>query len=110
MNGLHVAFIGRVGTEPELKYTQVGKAVVNFSVAVVENRSGGDGAEVTWIRVSCWEDLAEQLSEHLRKGGECYIEGRLKLSTWTGHDGEQRSSLNVSAWRCEVLGKIGRSA
>jgi single-strand DNA-binding protein len=110
MNGIHVATIGRVSSEPELKYTATAKAVLNFSVGVFENRPNGDGAEATWLRVACWEQLAEDLAERLHKGDEVYLEGRLKLNTWTAQDGTERTNLNVSAWKVEPLGHIGRRA
>jgi single-strand DNA-binding protein len=110
MNGIHTAFQGTLGGDAELKYTATGKAVLSLPVAVSENRPGGDGAEPTWVRVSAWEDLAERLADTLKKGSEVYVEGRLKLNTWTAQDGTQRTGLNCSAWKVEPLGAIGRRA
>ncbi len=110
MNGIHVATIGRVSIEPELKYTSTARAVLNFTIGIFENRPNGDGSEATWLRVAVWKQLAEDLAERLHKGDEVYVEGRLKLNTWTGSDGTERFGLNVSAWKCEPLGQIGRRA
>ena len=104
MNGVHGAFQGRIGTDPEQRFTATGKALLTFSVAVDENRPGGDGAETQWVRVTAWE----QLGAVLHKGDEIYCEGRLKLNTWTTAAGEQRSGLNCSAWTVQPLGAIGR--
>jgi single-strand DNA-binding protein len=108
MNGIATAFQGRVGSEPELKFTPAAKALLSFSVAVTQNRGGGDGAETQWIKVAAWEQTAETLADALHKGDEVYIEGSLKLSEWSGQDGERHTGLNVNAWKVEVLGKIGK--
>ncbi|HLZ70495.1 MAG TPA: single-stranded DNA-binding protein [Dehalococcoidia bacterium] len=110
MNGIACAFIGTLGADAELRFTSAGKAALNFSVAVAENRPNGDGATTTWVRCTAWEDLAERLGEALKKGGEVYVEGKLKLSTWTGQDGNPRTGLSVSAWTVQPLGAIGRRA
>lgn len=103
MNGLRCAFEGKVSFDPELRYTQAGKAVCNVSVGVADGRGGVD-----WVRVSTWEELAEQVYAELGKGDQVYVEGKLTLGQWTGQDGQQRSGLNVSAWKLELLGGIGR--
>jgi len=79
VNGIASAFQGRVGADPEQEWTSTGKALLNFSVGVSENRPDGDGAEMVWVRVTCWDSLAEQLAKTLHKGAEVYVEGRLKL-------------------------------
>lgn len=110
MIGIRSAFVGTVGQDAKLRFASQGKAVLNFSVAVSENRPGGDGAETTWLRVSVWKELAEQLAPRLRKGVAVYVEGKLKLTSWTAADGTERSGLNVSAWLVQPLGQIGRRA
>jgi len=110
VNGVHCAFEGTLGGDAELRRTSAGKMVCNCSVAVSENRPGGDGAETTWLRVSVWEEQAEALAPRLKKGTSVYVEGRVKLTTWTGQDGTERHGLNVSAWKVEPLGQIGRRA
>jgi single-strand DNA-binding protein len=107
VNGIVVALQGRLGTDPDLKYTSAGKAVCSFSVAVNDSKAGQD-TPAEWVRVSCWDQLAEEMGQRLEKGAEAYIEGRLKLATWEGNDGSQRSGVNVSAWKVEPLGQIGR--
>jgi single-strand DNA-binding protein len=103
VNGIRAAFEGRVGFDPELRYTQAGKALLNVSVGVSDGKGG-----VEWVRATLWEALAEEMHEQLEKGVHVYVEGRLTLGQWTGQDGQQRSGLNVSAWTCEILGAIGR--
>ncbi len=110
MDGLHCAFIGYVGGQPELRYTPNGKAALVFSVAVSDPKGAERGQEATWVRCTAWEETAERLQQQIRKGSELYVEGRLTMSHWQTAGGEQRSGLNVSAWKVEVLGAIGRKA
>jgi single-stranded DNA-binding protein len=60
-----------------------------------------------WVSVAVFEEKALALAG-LAKGAEVYVEGRLSL-TWAGKDGQQRTGLSVSAWRVEVLGRIGKN-
>ncbi len=109
MNGIVCAFEGRVGQDPELKYTQNGQALLSFGVAVSDAKAA-EGAETEWARVTVWGERAEQLHHAgtLSKGAEVYVEGRLRLNTWQGQDGQQRAGLNVSAWTVQPMGQIGR--
>ncbi len=108
MDGLHCAFIGRVvGQGAEMKFTSSGLPLVNVSLLVQDSKAG-DG-EGQFVRVGHFGDEAEDLAQKLTKGVECYIEGRLKLNNWRAADGTQRSGLNVTAWRLEPIGQIGRS-
>ena len=63
---------------------------------------------MTWVSVTVFEEKARALAG-LTKGAEVYVEGRLTMNTWEGKDGQPRTGLSVSAWRVEVLGKIGKS-
>ena len=113
MNGLTVACTGRVGSEPERKYTPTGKALLNFSVCVDQSYTADEqraAPEPIWLRCTVWAELAEQLGESLKKGTALYIEGRLTHGKWTSRDGEPRCGLSVSAWKVEVHGAIGRAA
>jgi single-strand DNA-binding protein len=111
MNGLHCAFTGRLGGEPEQRYTRTGKAMLTFSVAVDENTTETEdraAPETQWVRVTCWEELALELAEKLHKGSLVYCEGKLRLNRWNGPDGAERSGLSVSAWTVQPMGQIGR--
>ena len=102
MKGIHCALQGRLGQDVELRTSAAGKDWCRLSVGV------GESEEVTWVSVAVFEEKALALAG-LAKGAEVYVEGRLSLSAWTGKDGQQRTGLSVSAWRVEVLGKIGKS-
>ena len=76
MYGIHTAFSGRLGADPEPKYTANGKLLLTFRVAVDE--PAGDGqerGETTWIKVTVWEEKAEALQATLLKGMACYCRG-----------------------------------
>jgi single-strand DNA-binding protein len=112
MNGLHAAFTGRVGKDPDKRYTQTGKAMLQFSVAVDENvyESEDQAApETQWVRVTAWEPT-EELEAKLRKGAPVYAEGRLRLDRWTAKDGAERSGLSMSAWTVQPMGQVGRKS
>ena len=102
MKGIHCALQGRLGEDVELRNSAAGKDWCRLSVGV------GEGDDLTWVSVAVFEEKARALAG-LKKGSEVYIEGRLSLDTWTGKDGQQRTGLSVSAWRVEVLGRIGKS-
>ena len=97
------AFIGRVGTDPELRTSQAGKPWLRFNVAV------GQENAIQWVQVACFGERAAQLAGMIRKGDRIYVEGSVKLNTWVGKEGEQRSGLSVAVWKAEKLGQIGRN-
>jgi single-strand DNA-binding protein len=110
VDGLHAAFLGRVGQDAELKFTSQGTALVSVSVSVQDSKADGPPQ---WIRIGKFSDddvEAEELARQLTKGVECYVEGRLKFKTWQGADGGQRHGLDCHAWRLEIVGRIGRNA
>lgn len=112
MSFAKVILIGNLGRDPEVRYTPSGAMNVNFSIAT--NRrwrdSGGqDQEKTTWFRVTAWGRLAETmvtLNERgaLSKGRQVYVEGRIELNEFTGNDGQQRSSLEVTASEFQLLG------
>jgi single-strand DNA-binding protein len=106
MDGLHCAFIGRVGNDAELRFTASGTPLVNVSVLVQDSKAATDAGQ--WVRVGHFGDDVEDLVPQLTKGIDVYVEGRLKLNTWQAGDGTPRSGLNVTAWRLEPIGQIGR--
>ena len=104
-----VMIIGNLGRDPELRYTQRGTPVCNFTVAV--NRPGRmDDAtgqrsedETEWFAVVAWDKLAETCSQYLAKGRKVYIEGRLQTRSWEGQDGQKRSRVEVLAQQMVML-------
>ena len=108
MAGLNkVMLIGHLGRDPELRYTASGTPVCSFSMAVSRRWTGRDGQqqdETEWFRITAWEKLAEICANYLTKGQQVYIEGRIKLDTWTGQDGQERSNLAVTVLEMQMLG------
>ncbi|MGH8580065.1 MAG: single-stranded DNA-binding protein [Gammaproteobacteria bacterium] len=104
MNGICACFQGRLGGDADLRTVKQDLQLCSFSLAVDDNRD-----ETQWIKVTIFGDKAKEYSE-LCKGDEVYCEGALRLNHWQGKDGGARAGLNVSAWRVEVLGKIGRQS
>jgi single-strand DNA-binding protein len=95
-----------MGSAAELRATKKGKPWASFSLTV--NTSEEDDTATTWVRVAYFGTDAEALAGKLIKGTEAYIEGGLKLDTWTAKDSAERSSLSVVVWTVQPLGQIGR--
>lgn len=87
-----VMLIGNLGRDPEMRYTQNGKAVATFSMAV----TGGAKDTTEWVQITAWEKTAELCAEYLAKGRRVYVEGRLHTETWE-KDGEKKYRTGVVA-------------
>lgn len=110
MNGIVGAVQGRLPKDAgELRYTANGRAFLGFSLAVHDDKKPENDA-TEWVRVTLWGEIAERLDGSLTKGREVYAEGRLRLKSWTTAEGIDRPSVEISAWRCDLIGAIGRSA
>jgi single-strand DNA-binding protein len=99
--------LGNVGKEPELRYTQNGTAVANFTLATTERRKlGGDWQDHTeWHNLVAWGKLAETCANFLGKGSQVYIEGRIQTRKWEDRDGNARYSTEVVANQMVLLGR-----
>ncbi len=92
-----VILIGRLGKDPELRYTPSGKAVASFSLATSERWTGQDGQKnesTTWHNIVAWGKQAELMKEYLRKGREVYIEGRIDNRTYDKKDGSGKGYIS----------------
>ncbi len=89
-----VELLGRVGTEPEMKYTPNGTAVTQLRLATDRRRSNGE-TEADWHTVICWSKQAEAVNNYVAKGNRIYVAGRLVQNTWQGDDGERRHRTEV---------------
>lgn len=97
-----VILMGNVGRDPELRYTANGKAVLNLSVATSTKKQG---EEVTlWHRVTMYDKLAEIASQHLRKGRQVCIEGRLNYSSFKDKNGIERPQTEIIATDLHLIG------
>jgi single-strand DNA-binding protein len=105
-----VILLGNLTRDPELRYTPSGTAVADVGLAVndrYKNSSGEWVEEPTFVDVTLWARTAEVASEYLSKGSPVLIEGRLKLDTWQGSEGQKRSKLKVICERMQMLGGRG---
>ena len=99
--------IGRLGADPEMRYTANGNAVTTFNVASSRQFSGPDGArreETEWFSVVTWNRLAETCSQYLTKGRLVYVEGRMQTRSWEGQDGNKRYRTELIAQEVKFLG------
>ncbi len=99
-------FIGRLGQEPETRYTTTGAATTNFTIATSETwKKDGEKKEKTeWIRIVAWEKLAEICGQYLRKGSLVFIEGKMQTRKWTDKDGVERYTTEIVARNMKMLG------
>lgn len=103
-----VILVGNLGRDPEIRYTQQGTAVANFSLATTDrfkNRSGEMQERTEWHRIVAWDKLAEICGQYLAKGRQVYIEGRLQTRDWEDKDGNKRSTTEVVAQTMQMLGR-----
>ena len=91
-----VELLGRVGADPEMRYTQGGTAVTQLRLATDRVRRSGE-AETDWHSVVVWEKLAEAVAEYVQKGQRLYVAGRLVQSSWQGDDGQRRYRTEIHA-------------
>jgi single-strand DNA-binding protein len=101
-----VMLIGRVGADPELKYTPSNAAVVNFSLAtnyVWKDQAGNQQEKTEWHRIVAWRKLAEIIGEYVKKGSRIYIEGRLETRTWEDQNKNKRYTTEIIADTMEFL-------
>jgi len=109
-NLIKLLLIGRVGGDPEMRFTPDGVAVTTFSVAADRSTRQPDGTykgEAEWFRVSAWRKLAETCNQFLTKGKLVYVEGSLRTRLYDGKDGQKRVSLDVTADKVIFLDKQG---
>ncbi len=105
-----VILIGRLGSDPEVRYTAGGTAVANFNIATnrsYKNKEGNWQEETDWHRIVVWARQAELAKEYLKKGNRVYIEGRLQTRSWEDQNGQKRSTTEVVTDRIEFLESRG---
>lgn len=112
--------IGRLGRDPEMRYTPAGQAVTSFSVAtdrVYSDQAGKQVKETVWFRVAAWGKLAETTNTYLQKGKMVMVEGRLTVDPktggpriWAGQNGEPRAALEMVAATVKFLSPSNKQA
>lgn len=102
-----VILLGRLGQDPELKYTPGGAAVCNFSMATTEawtDKSGQKQEKTEWHRIVVWGKLAELCNQYLAKGRQAFVEGRLQTRSWDDKDGSKRYTTEILANTVQFIG------
>lgn len=102
-----VILIGRLGKDPELKYTNTGAPVAKFTLAtdeVFKDRAGEQQKHTEWHNIVAWNRLAEICGEYLTKGKQVYIEGNIRSRQWEDQSGNKRTSYEIIAREMKMLG------
>lgn len=105
-----VILVGNLGRDPELRATQSGTAVANFTLATTErwtDRQGQRQERTEWHRIVAWGKLAEIVKEYLTKGKQVYIEGSIRTRQWEDRDGNTRTTTEIRADTLLMLGRPG---
>lgn len=97
-----VILIGNLGKDPELRTTQGGKTVANFSLATTEKYK--DQEKTEWHNIQAWGRLAEICGEYLHKGSQVYIEGKIQTRAWEDKSGNKRYTTEIVAHQLVMLG------
>jgi single-strand DNA-binding protein len=98
--------LGRLGADPEIRYTSSGTPVVNVSLATNEsytNREGERVEKTEWHKLVFWRQLAEIAGQYLRKGGQIYVEGTLRYRTYEDSEGRERFTTEVEVRELSML-------
>ena len=108
-----VIIVGNLGKDPELRYTQGGQPVANFTIATNESWAKKDGSgreeRTEWHRIVAWGRTAELCAQYLAKGRPVYIEGRLQTREWENKEGQKQRTTEVVAQTVQFLsGGAGR--
>lgn len=105
-----VIIIGRLGADPEVRYTPAGSTVANFRLATDTNWKDKDGTkkeETAWHRIVAWNKLAEIVKEYIKKGHRVYVEGRIRTRSWEDQNGQTRYMTEIVANQIQMLESVG---
>jgi single-strand DNA-binding protein len=102
-----VILVGRLGRDPESRYTASGQQVCNFTLATDEtykDRAGERQKRTEWHRIVMWGRLAEIAQQYLKRGSLVYLEGRLQTRQWDDRSGNKRTTTEINANVMKMLG------
>lgn len=108
-----VILVGNLGADPEVRFTPGGQSVANFRIATSESwqdKAGTKQERTEWHRIVVWGKLAELCGQYLKKGRQCYVEGKLQTREWTDKEGKKNYSTEVIAREVTFLGGKGGAA
>ena len=95
-----VLIIGRIGRDPEMRYTPSGRPVTTFSVGTTRSWNTSEGekrSETEWFNVVAWSNLAEICKQHISKDRLVYVEGRLQTRHWEDQEGNKHTATEIVA-------------
>lgn len=107
-----VILIGNLGKDPEVRYTQGGQCVANFTLATTDSwkdKSGQKQERTEWHRIVAWGRLGELAKEYLKKGRPVYVEGRLQTRQWQDKEGGTRYTTEIVVSVLQFLGQRGEA-
>ncbi|HNZ64855.1 MAG TPA: single-stranded DNA-binding protein [Smithella sp.] len=107
-----VILIGRLGKDPEVRYTPDGTMVTNFNLATDEQRKDKNGEKIQrteWHKIVTWGKLAEICGNYLVKGKLIYIEGRIQTRSWEDKEGMKRFTTEIIASNMMMLDSKGQT-
>lgn len=102
-----VILVGRLGKDPETRYTSGGQAVCHFSLATDESykdKNGERQKRTEWHRITVWGKQAEIAQQYLKKGAQIYLEGSIRSGEWTDKEGQKKTSYEINASNFRMLG------
>jgi single-strand DNA-binding protein len=105
-----VILVGRLGRDPESRFTASGQAVCNFSLATdrsYRDRNGQTQKQTEWHKIVVWGKLAEICQKYLKKGSQIFVEGRIQSRQWEDQQGQKRTSFEIVANEMRMLGARG---
>src|SRR5467141_2526377 len=108
-----VILVGRLGRDPETRYTGGGQAVANFSMATDESykdKNGERQKRTEWHKIVVWSKLAEIAQQYLKKGSLIFVEGRIQSREWQDKEGQKRTSFEIVASNFRMLGSRAEGA
>lgn len=94
-------FIGRLGRDVELRYTQDGKSIANISLAVGWKSKDKEGAE--WVRCVAFDKLAEIMNQYLSKGSKIFVSGRMRTRKWQNQQGQDQYTTEIVIGDMQML-------
>ena len=104
-----IVIVGNLGKDATQHHTKQGKAYWTFSVAVTEKWGAGENRRemTTWYEVALWDDWAESVAEHLKKGKQVMVVGKPGSRAWKAADGRPMTTNTISAKTVQLLGRVG---
>ena len=107
-----VILIGNVGKDPEVRHLETGIAVATFTLATTEryrNKAGELQDQTEWHNIVCWRNLAELSEKYIKKGGQIFVEGKIRTRSWTDQTGAKRYVPVAPSLRIRTLSSAIRS-